>query len=189
MTLFEYIAVASSIVISFTVLRILDALPAAADPERRHWVHLGWLVWLLWACATLWWASWSYRSAVWTYPRFLLFLSAPALLFGMVRTLVSPDGERPASWREHFERVRRRFFALLCLYFVALTLMTWQLLGIPLIAPIRIAHFGMIGAGAIGALSASHRVQTAVLLLALAMLAAATAYGLAQPAPLLSVPL
>ena len=188
MTLFEYIAVASSIVISFTVIRLLDALPVASVTGRRDPIHLGWLIWLLWACATLWWASWSYRGVEWNYPKFLLFLSAPALLFGMVRTLTSTDGASVSSWQEHFERVRRRFFTLFCLYYLALALMTWLILGMPLLHWFRIIQVALIGVGLLGAGSESRRVQAAVLAVSLVALGFATVFGLVRPEPLLSLP-
>ena len=52
MTHFEYIAVAISIVLSFAVLRLLDALPHVAAREKRYSIQALWVAMLL-----FWWLS------------------------------------------------------------------------------------------------------------------------------------
>ena len=44
MNLFEHVAVAFSMVLSFGVVRLLDGLRPALVPGRRYWVHALWLV-------------------------------------------------------------------------------------------------------------------------------------------------
>ena len=62
MTHFEFISVALSIVLSFAVLRLLDAVPHAVAREGRYWIQLLWVVYLLWWSAVFWWLSWSHRA-------------------------------------------------------------------------------------------------------------------------------
>ena len=40
MTLFENLAIAFSLVFSFTAMRLLSGLPEAMRASRRYWVHL-----------------------------------------------------------------------------------------------------------------------------------------------------
>ena len=40
MTLFEYLAIAFSLVLSFAAMRLVAGLPYAVQADRRYWVHL-----------------------------------------------------------------------------------------------------------------------------------------------------
>ena len=81
MTHFEYIFVAVSIILSFTLLRLLDALPLALSRERGHWVPAVWVIILLYLCASYWWLSWSNRNLEQlTFRYFLFLLAAPSIL-------------------------------------------------------------------------------------------------------------
>ena len=76
MTLFEYLAVAVAVVLSFGAIRLLDGLPHVLARDRRHWVHTIWVVNVLWLHAQFWWVFWSYSGDVaWNYPKFLLALT------------------------------------------------------------------------------------------------------------------
>ncbi len=101
MTLFEYLAVFLSIVLSFGVIRVLDGLPAAVRPGRVYSVHVTWLIIVLWLHVQYWWVFWSYSTGVsWTYPDFLLALASPLLLYSLAITLVPRDSDSVESWRE-----------------------------------------------------------------------------------------
>ena len=62
MTHFEYIFVAVAIILSFTLLRLLDALPSVFSRERAYWVHTVWVLFLLFFCAGFWWLNWHNRT-------------------------------------------------------------------------------------------------------------------------------
>jgi len=82
MVLFEHVAVAFSMVLSFGVVRLLDGLRPAFVPGRRYWVHALWLVQKLLNHAFYWWGFLSFREGVaWTVASFLWMLIVPALLF------------------------------------------------------------------------------------------------------------
>ena len=40
--------------LSFTILRLLDALPSALSVARSYWVHAAWVLQLLYFCAAFW---------------------------------------------------------------------------------------------------------------------------------------
>ena len=88
MTLFEYLAIAFSLVLSFSAMRLVAGLPHAAQPDLRYWVHLVFVSSLLLVTALAFWNLWNYRDATWTLPRFLLILTIPGLIYFLACTLV-----------------------------------------------------------------------------------------------------
>ncbi len=67
MDLFEYLAAAFTLVLSFAVVRLVGGLPSALVAERRYWVHLLLLVAVLSMVASIFWALWSFREVSWNY--------------------------------------------------------------------------------------------------------------------------
>jgi hypothetical protein len=109
-TLFEYLSVAVSIVLSLSVSHILLNLRAVFSPERRYWVHAVWVVVALFTHVLLWWGFWSYRQVEsWNLATFAILLLNPGILFVGSAALVLENPDR--SWDAHFFRVRRSFFA------------------------------------------------------------------------------
>lgn len=185
MTLFEYIAVANSIILSFAVVRLLDALPPAFERARRDWTHCAFLVVAIWACAQYWWVGWSLASvASWTYPRFLLYLVPPTLLYSLARTLGAPDPNAVKSFFEHFQRVHRRLFAILAAYVLTVALGSWIIGGLPLTHPLRIIQLVALGAASSGAVVTSPRYHAMLAAFFLLLLVFLTFRSLAGPAPL-----
>ena len=171
MTLFEYIAIANSIMLSFAAIRLLDTMAHAFDPSRRSWVHCGFVVLVLWGAAQYWWIAWSFSGVVsWTYPKFLIYLTGPALLYSMARVVSSPDPSQVASFGRYFQQIHKRFFGILATYMLVLSLGSWILLGLPLIHPTRLSQLLVFLAALSGILVTSakyHGVLAGVFLLAL----------------------
>lgn len=185
MTLFEYIAVATSIILSLSVVRLLDALPYAFAAERRSWVHAGFVIVVLWAAAHYWWVSWSFAGVEsWTYPKFLLFLAVPALLYSLAKTLAAPDPSVISSFSDHFQRVHRRFFLLFAAYMLALQLGSWVILDVPVFHPLRGIQLLVFLALASAAYLEKPRYHGAVLVFLLAVLLLTTVRLIAPPGPL-----
>lgn len=110
MTLFEYLSVAVSIVLSLSVAHILVNLRAIFSPERRYWVHAVWVVLALFTHVLVWWGFWAYHEVEsWNLATFTVLLLTPGILFVGSAALVleNPDSD----WDSHFFRVRRSFFA------------------------------------------------------------------------------
>ena len=181
MTLFEYIAVANSIILSFAVVRLLDALPPAFDPTRRYRVHCAFVVVAIWACAQYWWIGWALASVEsWTYAKFLLYLIPPAVLYSLARALGSPDPSSVESFFDHFQQIHRRFFALLATYMLVIILVGWLIGGLPLLHPSRILDPVMVIAASSGALVTKpryHAALAAFFLLAAVFLTWGTVHG------------
>ena len=185
MTLFEYIAVANSIILSFALLRLLDAIPHAFNRTQRFWTHCAFLVAITWACVQYWWVSWSYSTVEsWTYPKFIVYLVTPALLYSLARTIASPDPSRVDSFREHFGRIRCRFFVLLSIYMITILLGSWFIAGVPFRHPLRLMQGLVVLASASGALVSNPRYIAALAAFYLLGMAATTLVVFSQPAPL-----
>ncbi len=101
MTLFEYLAIAYSLVFSFSAMRLVGGLPHALDPNRRYWLHVCWVLIQLVGTAGQFWLFWSYRDVEWSYPRFLLTLANPSLLYFNACTLVPEAPASVESWRTY----------------------------------------------------------------------------------------
>jgi hypothetical protein len=156
MTLFEYLSVAVSIVLSLGVAHVLGSLRALFGPRRDALLTL-WAALLLIAHALLWWTLWSYRDAAWDFGRFLLALAGPALLYAAATTLVPASAAADHDWRAHFEASRRWLFSLLLLLLLQISTLFWLLGGLVLLA---------------GALAPRRRTQIAIVVVVALLLVA-----------------
>ena len=165
MTLFEYISVLVSIILSFGVVRLLDGVSVALRRNSGSPLLGLWILIALWLHVHVWWVLWSYKDAAWSYPRFLLFLASPFLLYSIAITLV-PGGLTTATrGQDLFYSVRVRFFGLLATWMAVVSLINWQVLDTPLLTRVRLGHVGYIALCGVGAASPKPRVQVLVLAL------------------------
>ncbi len=111
MTLFEYLAAAYTLLLSFAVARLVFGLPSATLQDRRYWVHLVFVVAFAFFLAALFWGFWSFRDVAWTFPRFLLALAVPVLALLMASTLIPESPENVESWRDFYYSVRLKYFS------------------------------------------------------------------------------
>jgi len=58
----RYVAVAASLVCSFTAIRFLGGAAAAVRPSERYWVHATWVFLVVVLLSMQWWFFWSYRD-------------------------------------------------------------------------------------------------------------------------------
>ena len=98
MTLFEYLAIAFSLVYSLAALRLLGGLPSALAPGRRSFVHLILTLVMLSLVAISFWTFWSLRDVAWTYPGFMVALLVPGTLYYCAAVLVPENPEAVESW-------------------------------------------------------------------------------------------
>lgn len=171
MTLFEYVAIAFSLVFSFAALRLVSGLPYALDPEKRYPLHVGHILLQLLLSAGAFWTFWSYRDVEWNFFFFLTALAGPATLYYFACTLVPDSPSLIDSWRDHFYQVRKRYYFAWCFWFLVFSFNTTFLAGLPLVHPIRGLHVVILGTGIAGALSDSPRVQAGVFVVAVLVMA------------------
>jgi hypothetical protein len=139
MTLFEYVTVAVSIVLSLGVVRLLDGVRFAASRERGYWVHLLWIANKLMNHALYWWALWSTRETVArNFASFLSVLAFPAILSLQSISLVTTTPGEILSWREHFYQIRRWFLAINLVLLAQVLAFSILLAGVPLLDSSRI---------------------------------------------------
>ena len=170
MTLFEYISVAIAIVVSFGVVRLLDGFSHAVDRDRRYWPHLVWVGLKLLQHFNVWWLLWASRDVSWDYGRFLAQLGPPLILYLQATALVTSSPQSVESWRAHFYAIRRRFFGLNFFFGFASMLAGLVAAGpeVGWIPPLS-AVAGAVGIAVlstVGLMSDSHRVHSAVALIA-----------------------
>lgn len=174
MTLFEYLAIAFSLVFSFSAKRLLAGLPFAMQAERRYGVHLTLSCLQLVATVMIFWLFWSFRDTTWTFPRFVLVLASPSLVYVNTCTLIPDEPSTVASWRDYYYEVRRRYFFGMLLWLMVVVAITRLVLEMPWTHPARAVQALLLVLGITGAASASPRVHAALALsLVLALLGAA----------------
>ncbi len=176
MTLFEYLAIAFSLVFSFSATRLLGGLPHVVATGRRYGPHLVFVTATLLVTAVGFWNLWNFREAAWTLPRFLLVLTIPGAIHYCACVLVPQQAEMVASWEAYYYDVRPRYFAGLVVVGVVISVNLYTMLGVPILDPIRLPQASVICVGAVGLLSDDRRVHAALALvqlvgLVLAMLA------------------
>ena len=182
MTLFEYIAVAVSIVLSFGAVRLLDGLPQTLDRSRSFGPQTFLVINLLWLHVHFWWIFWSYHDVeTWTYPKFLFALIAPGLLYSMAGTTIPRDPGAVRSWEEHYFAVRVRFFTLVACFIFALAVSGWLIRDMPVLHRVRFVQIGAIAVCLAGALSDSrvlHRLIGPIATAGLVLVTTALGLGL-----------
>ena len=169
MTLFEYLAIAFSLVFSFTALRLLSGLPFVAHPGRRYWVHFGFVCLQLIATVASFWIFWSYRDSTWTFPRFLLVLSSPALIYFNACTLIPQNPSAIESWSTYYYSVRRQFFVGQVLWVLVVAASTTVVLHMPWFHPARLSQTAFLLVFAMGAVFDSQRVHSGLALCSIAI--------------------
>jgi len=165
MTLFEYISVAFSVVLSLSAAQIFANIRFFLDPARRDWVHALWVVHLLVLHVIVWWSGWALRDASWNLATFSLALSGPALLYVTVNILVPSD--RSGSLREHFLANRTLFFTARGLLVIISLAISYMLLDTPFLTRARLSAVVLLTICAVGIASANYRVQIALAILGL----------------------
>jgi len=165
MTLFEYLAIAFGLVYSVAALRLLGGLPFAVEASRRYWVHLSLSLTQLFVIAASFWSFWSLKEAEWTFPRFLLALTVPALIYYCSAALVPENPEEVGSWRTHYFSVRQRLFLGAGLWAVAGATNASINAGMPLVHPFRAIHLTVVLVSVLAISTARPAVHAAVALL------------------------
>jgi hypothetical protein len=164
MTLFEYLAIAFSLVFSFAAMRLVGGLPHALASERRYWVHIVLVLLQLLATAAIFWIFWSYREVEWTFPRFLLVLSIPILVYINACALIPEAPASVANWRDYYFSVCRRYFIGVAIWTVLVAVAGTFVLGLAVIHPIRVPQIIFLTTGIVGASTANPRVHAGIAL-------------------------
>lgn len=188
MTLFEYLSVAFSIVLSLATVRLLSGLSVALLRERRYWPHTAWIVLSLAIAALVWWNFWSFREVQWNLLSFLGVLSVPAMMYLLAAALVPEQPGRTRSWEDHFYAARRRFFSALAGFFIVAFSTTTFVIKLPLLHPVRGAQGFALTLALFGAFTSSRRAHHILPGLFAMMLLVAGTFFFLQPNSLVTNP-
>ena len=164
MTLFEYLAIVFSLVVSVTGMRLVAGLPHAFQKERRYGLHVALVVWQLLATVGLFWIFWSYRDVEWNFPIFLLVLANPGVNYSNACALIPENAAAVESWRDHFFAVRRRYFIGVAAWILTVAAVTTVALDMPWLHPGRLAQITILTGAVLGAVSTRPRVLGTVVL-------------------------
>jgi hypothetical protein len=182
LTLFEYLSVAVSIVLSLSAAQILANVRAVLDPERRYWIHTLWVAIALYVHVIIWWEFWAFRDVPsWTMATFVLSLINPGVLFVASSALVVVGSDENRSWETHYFASRRSFFLAIGMLPLGAVLRDWLILAQPLAFPLHIPEVLMTLFSAIGWASGKKRVHGVLVLASMFTLAASTSYLWFQP--------
>jgi hypothetical protein len=181
MTLFAYVAIAFSLVFSFSAMRLLSGLPYAIRPSSRYWVHLSFVLIHLLGTSLSFWIFWALRDADWTLPKFLLALASPGAVFFISCSLVPENPSAVMSWRDHYFAARRSFFLGLIPWALVSVGVATFVAGLPWLHPGRFGQTLLLLVGAVGVSSASPRVHAALVIAVLVAIAAAASTVYLQP--------
>lgn len=184
-SLFEYLAIAYSLVLSFAAVRLVSGLSHALDANRRYWIHVGYVCLGLFSALALFWAHWSTRDLNWTFLTFTVNLAGPGMVYFLSCTIVPDRPDSVESWQDYFFSVRRRYFGGLCVWAGLMVANTTLLLEMPLVHPSRIIQIGLACLGVAGLASGSPRGHAAILGLGL-LIVVAVAFIVGQPGALAS---
>ncbi len=138
MTLFEYISIATSLILSFSLARTLTNFAPIFASEHRYWVHSAWVLVILVNHVHLFWQIWLYQGVeVWTLVEFVLLLMGPIMLL-IGASLLVPVGAVP-DYRIYFESIRGPFYSVLIVISVQPIPLLYLLSDVPLIHPLHLS--------------------------------------------------
>jgi hypothetical protein len=136
-------------------MRLLAGLPYVAHPNRRYWAHLTFVCTHLLSTVLVFWIFWSYRDVAWTFPRFVLVLAGPALVYFNACTLVPENASAIESWQNYYYSVRRRYFIGLLCWVAVVAASTTLVLSMPWTHPARLSQAAYLIMSIVGAVSTS----------------------------------
>ena len=173
MTLFEYVSVAVSILLSLGMVHILSRIKDVVDRGRIYWVHTAHVGIILVLHPFYWWIFWGFRDVSWNFPLFLLALVAPSLVCVMATSIVPRETSAVSSWRIHYFEIHRSLLPLYAVLVLVMATQGWLNRGVSFLDPSRIM-LGLIVIGAIvGTFSEREPVHVAVVIGMIAILVVA----------------
>ena len=165
MTLFEYITIASSLILSFGVARLVSGIPELIRSDKRYWLHLLWVFGLLANYPLMFWQMWNYRVVEdWQFFSFLLVLATPAACLLTAHFLIPTHPEEQRDWEQYYYDNRRGIFGSLVVASVLTLYSTFVLLEVEADNPSRFLGTASIAALLILTYSASKKVHVGMVI-------------------------
>lgn len=159
MTLFEYLAAAHTLILTFALTRALSGVAIAIKPQGRSLMHLSWLGFIVSNCLFSFWAMWGYIEVEWTLVRFIGLLTVPALMYIFSSIIIPQDPSVVESWRDYLFETRIPLFATGALTFAAIVFSNQFIQGASPTHSLEIILYATIGVFLVGVFSSSARVH------------------------------
>ena len=173
MSVFEFIMVMVSVILALALAQLLRALTEIPTNAEPYWVHSAWVGVIAFIVIQTWWGYWDLTHVeTWTFLSYLIVLFIPVAWFVLAHLLVPVARNQDTDWRAHFFQVARWFFLFFCLSTIVATLMTWTLLGAPLLHPYRAFQATSAVILLTGAFVSSHRSHSWLLVLLITVMLA-----------------
>jgi hypothetical protein len=168
---FEFIMVMVSIIQGLGITLALRGISRLIRSPHREPVVLLWAVFLVFLYLQTWWAFWDLGAiGVWNIIQFLFVTLYVCTMYAMTELLLPIAATPETDWLAHFNSVRRWFFGMVVVLAVFGILLTWYLLGVPLVHPYRIIQLSIFSLGIVGWLTPSlvaHRLIAVLVILVL----------------------
>ena len=162
MTLFEYLAAAHTLILTFALTRALSGVALAIKPSRRSPLHLSWLGFIVSNWLFAFWAMWGYIDVEWTLVRFIALLTVPALMYVFISIVIPQNPSAIESWRDYFFENRVPVFATGALLFIAIAFSNQFIQGASPTHSLELILYVTIGVFSIGIVSSGARTHTAL---------------------------
>lgn len=105
MSLFEFLMVLVSLIISLAIAELLTGVSRmirCRDTIQTYWIHSLFLVIVFFGLLQQWWEIWGVRDvAAWTFPGLVMMLAAPIGLF-MIAHLLFPEPVERADFKAYY---------------------------------------------------------------------------------------
>ncbi len=125
MTQFEYVSVATALLYSIGVGRLLIGLPHAFQKGKRSGLTVMWAIYLLLYCSVTWWLLWRAIDVEWNSVRFIWALLLPALIIVRASILLGPAPDTISDFEAYFYEHRRKFHGVGIIGATAAFLVPW----------------------------------------------------------------
>jgi len=163
MTLFEYITIATSLILSFGVSRLVGGIPALFRAEKPYPLHLIWVFGLLLNYPLMFWQMWNYRVIQdWQFFSFLLVLGTPAACLLTANFLIPAEPDTDIDWEEYYYSNRRGVFGSLVVASIFTLYSTFVLLEVEADNPSRYLGAGSVSILILLAYSGSRKVHVSL---------------------------
>ncbi len=163
------------------MVHILSRIKGILEAGRSYWIHTVQVGLILLLHPVYWWIFWGFRDVSWTLPFFLMALVPPSLICVLATSLVPSDSSAIASWRDHYFRIHRSFFALYVAFVVVVAAQMVLLRGDPLLDPSRFNQSILLAMLTVATLSSRERVHAVVALAMIALTVLSSATNLLSP--------
>jgi len=187
MTLFEYVSVVTSIVLSLSAAQLLSRLRVILQPPGQYWMFTLWVGFALMLHLLIWWEFWGYRDFQgWNFASFAMFLFNPAVLYICSSAMAGSDV--PERWSMRFDDTRRTMFLCFGLLTVGSVLRRLLLVDMPILSENNLPELLFALLFVAGYLLRSAKLQTVVVIASWTLLLVTTTTDWFQAGAVVSAP-